>query len=77
MLDENGAAFFAGEQTGVITDLVGTVMVIDLGNDQITLDFDLFRAPWLCFLDNSDDSNLGLAGMIAASVQYMRRTSSG
>jgi hypothetical protein len=43
----------------------------------LLLDFDLFRAPWLCFLDNSDDSNLGLAGMIAASVQYMRRTSSG
>jgi hypothetical protein len=58
ILDENGAAFFAGEQTGVVTDLVGTVMVIDLGNDQITLNFDLFRVLWLCFLDDSDDLNL-------------------
>jgi hypothetical protein len=63
VLDENGAAFLAGqEQPGVVTDLVGTGVVVELSNDQITLDFDLFRVVWLCFLDDPDYSNLDFGG---------------
>jgi len=58
MLDESGAAFLAAEEQTSVTDLVGTVVVIKISNDQITINFDLFRAIWLCFLDDSDNLNL-------------------
>ncbi len=58
VLEEDVAAFLAGEEhTRVVTRLVGTVVIIELGNDHSTIDLDLL-AVWLRFLDHPDDSNL-------------------
>jgi hypothetical protein len=59
VLEKNALAFLAGVQEGgVVADLDGSVVVVELGVDQLA--FDLDRLGRVCLLDGSDNTDLNL-----------------